>query len=75
MLLVVARIGAGATRRRGTPGDAPGDDRGTDRGHEISEGDRAMTATTKTCEEQLCSVCHCTGEGCDGTVCHGLDAD
>jgi hypothetical protein len=27
-----------------------------------------------TCEIE-CSECHCTGEGCDGTVCHGFDAD
>lgn len=25
-----------------------------------------------TCE---CTLCHCVGEGCDSTVCHGLDAD
>jgi hypothetical protein len=36
---------------------------------------RATQATTTTDCEEFCSVCHCTGEGCDGTVCHGLDAD
>jgi hypothetical protein len=30
--------------------------------------------TVAECEE-FCQVCHCTGEGCDGTICHGLDAD
>jgi hypothetical protein len=25
--------------------------------------------------EEICQVCHCRGEGCDGTVCHGFDAD
>ena len=25
--------------------------------------------------DQYCEVCHCSGEGCDGTICHGLDAD
>lgn len=25
--------------------------------------------------DALCDVCHCEGEGCDGIVCHGLDAD
>jgi len=34
------------------------------------------TATKFTeCEDQMCAVCHCTDEGCDDTVCHGLDAD
>jgi hypothetical protein len=34
------------------------------------------TATAKRdCDSDICDVCHCQGEGCDGTVCHGLDAD
>lgn len=33
-----------------------------------------LTSQTAECEE-FCAVCHCTGEGCDGNVCHGLDAD
>lgn len=42
-----------------------------------SEDEKTMTptTTTTTCEAELCAVCHCTDEGCDGTVCHGLDAD
>jgi hypothetical protein len=31
-------------------------------------------AGSTDCDE-FCAVCHCTDEGCDGTVCHGLDAD
>ena len=31
--------------------------------------------TIATCDEVMCEICHCSGEGCDGTVCHGLDAD
>jgi hypothetical protein len=23
----------------------------------------------------ICQMCDCAGDGCDGTVCHGLDAD
>ncbi len=34
-----------------------------------------MATTTTTCDDHLCQVCHGTDEGCDGTVCHGLDAD
>lgn len=35
-----------------------------------------VPVTTSTdCEEQMCAMCHCAGEGCDGTVCHGFDAD
>lgn len=42
-----------------------------------NEDDTAMTTRTTmtSCDEGLCQVCHCTDEGCDGTVCHGLDAD
>jgi hypothetical protein len=32
-------------------------------------------AQAARCQDELCAVCHCTDEGCDGTVCHGLDAD
>jgi hypothetical protein len=35
----------------------------------------AQTVTGSQCETEMCLVCHCTDEGCDGTVCHGLDAD
>jgi hypothetical protein len=24
---------------------------------------------------ELCGACLCQGSGCDGTICHGLDAD
>jgi hypothetical protein len=34
-----------------------------------------LTESMRVCDEQLCEICHCTGEGCDGMVCHGLDAD
>lgn len=33
-----------------------------------------VDADQTTCPA-LCDVCHCSSEGCDGTVCHGLDAD
>jgi hypothetical protein len=33
------------------------------------------TAAKRDCDSDICDVCHCVGEGCDGTVCHGLDAD
>ncbi len=26
-------------------------------------------------DELVCPVCHAMDEGCDGIVCHGLDAD
>jgi hypothetical protein len=26
-------------------------------------------------DETVCQTCHCGGEGCDGVVCHGFDAD
>jgi hypothetical protein len=32
-------------------------------------------STRSTCTEQPCEICHCLDEGCDGTICHGLDAD
>jgi hypothetical protein len=32
------------------------------------------TAASNSCEAE-CEICHCQGEGCDGTVCHGYDAD
>ncbi len=31
--------------------------------------------TAVECDQVVCAVCHCVDEGCDGTVCHGLDAD
>jgi hypothetical protein len=34
----------------------------------------AQLADSADCDD-FCAVCHCTSEGCDGTVCHGLDAD
>jgi hypothetical protein len=33
-----------------------------------------LATRTETCDD-VCDVCHCVGEGCDRTVCHGLDAD
>jgi hypothetical protein len=33
------------------------------------------TSTLLSYEEEICQVCHGKGEGCDGTVCHGFDAD
>ena len=35
----------------------------------------AMIELASEREDQICQVCHCAGEGCDGTVCHGLDVD
>lgn len=32
-------------------------------------------AETSTECDTFCTFCHCEGEGCDGIVCHGLDAD
>lgn len=34
----------------------------------------SVAAYPEICDD-VCDLCHCTGEGCDGTVCHGLDAD
>jgi len=36
---------------------------------------KAASVTERADCDEYCAVCHCTGEGCDGTVCHGLDAD
>lgn len=35
----------------------------------------AASITPADCKVGVCDVCHCDDEGCDGTVCHGLDAD
>ena len=34
-----------------------------------------VTQLMTDCDEQVCQMCHCVGEGCDGTVCHGFDVD
>jgi len=36
---------------------------------------KAVQVSVSQCETEMCAVCHCTDEGCDGTICHGLDAD
>jgi hypothetical protein len=35
----------------------------------------ALVATIDAGCDTRCQTCHCKGEGCDGVVCHGLDAD
>jgi hypothetical protein len=34
------------------------------------------STTTATCPGGwVCQMCDCDGDGCDGTICHGFDAD
>jgi hypothetical protein len=40
----------------------------------MSSMESVQLVDSTDCDE-FCAVCHCTDEGCDGTVCHGLDAD
>ena len=73
------------TRCRAKPGTGrvSGQERPTagraDRRDDATKDASAMptpsVTTIATCDEVMCEICHCSGEGCDGTVCHGLDAD
>jgi hypothetical protein len=36
----------------------------------------ALTTLDRTRHEtHVCAMCDCLTEGCDGVICHGLDAD
>lgn len=34
----------------------------------------SSTAEQKSCQ-WVCQMCDCSGDECDGTICHGFDAD
>lgn len=55
----------------GEYGDRPDDDRRMTKDL-VPMPTLTLDTIEDTCE---CTLCHCVGEGCDSTVCHGLDAD